>query len=216
MRKEVEKACEISVEILKDCINNFKNFKTERDVAKFLRRKAKEKRCKLAFLPLVVSGGNFLEIHHKVNNTKLKGFVILDFGVKYKGYCSDITRTVYVGKPSKKDLELYDLVLRLYKTVLKEIKINKDVRDLDLMVRDGFGKYKKNFKHSLGHGVGKKPHITPRISFNSNKRFKRGQIITIEPGLYFRNKGIRIEDIIYLGEKIKVLSKMSRELEIIS
>jgi len=216
MRKYVERACEISVEILKDCINNFKNFETEKDVARFLRRKTKEKKCKLSFLPLVVSGNNFLEIHHKANETKLKGFVILDFGVKYKDYCSDITRTIYVGKPSKKDLEFYGLVLKLYKTALKEIKINENIRDLDLMIRDGFGKYKKNFKHGLGHGVGKKPHASPSISPNSNKKFKKGQIIAIEPGMYFKNKGIRIEDTIYIGERIKILSKMSRELKIIS
>ncbi len=216
MKNKVEIACEISIEILKDCINNFENFKTEKDIASFLRRKAKEKKCKLAFSPLVVSGNNFLEIHHKANKTKLKGFVILDFGVKYKGYCADITRTVYVGNPSNKDLELYDLVLRLYKTALKEIKINENVRDLDLMIRDGFGKYKKNFKHGLGHGVGKKPHRSPSISPNSNKKFKKGQIIAIEPGMYFKNKGIRIEDTIYIGDKIEILSKMSTELKIIS
>lgn len=215
MKQEAKRACKISVEILKDCIRNFKSFKTEKDVERFLRRKTKEKKCKLAFSPLVVSGNNFLEIHHKPDETKLKGFVILDFGVKYKGYCSDITRTIYIGKPNKKDLELYELVLNLYRTALKEIKVNNYVRELDLMIRDGFGKYKKHFKHKLGHGVGKRVHADPSIGPGSNRKFERGQIIAIEPGLYFKNKGVRIEDTVYIGNKIEVLSKLNKELVIL-
>ncbi|MEK6856456.1 MAG: M24 family metallopeptidase, partial [Nanoarchaeota archaeon] len=79
MIEHIRKACAISCEILEECFHNF-NFKTEIEVAKFLRKKAKERNCKLAFPPLIVSGNNFLEIHHKSNKTKLKKFVIIDFG----------------------------------------------------------------------------------------------------------------------------------------
>src|SRR3989338_6473126 len=112
MMDYVREACRISCEILKECFDNF-DFETEIEVAKYLRKKAKEKNCKLAFSPLIVSVNNFLEIHHKPDKTKLKGFVIVDFGVKYRGYCSDITRMLYKGNPSKKDLELYSLILNL-------------------------------------------------------------------------------------------------------
>ena len=119
MIDSIRKACELSSEILGECIDNF-NFKTEKDVAKWLKRKVKEKGLRNAFSPLVVSGKNFLKIHHKSNNTKLKGFVILDFGVKVDGYCGDLTRMLFIGKPNKKDLELFNLVLSVYEKAVKD------------------------------------------------------------------------------------------------
>jgi len=116
-------ASKLSAEILGECINNFSNFKTEKDVANYLKNKTKQNNLKLAFPPLVVSNKNFLEIHHKPNNTELKNFVILDFGIRYKDYCGDITRMVYKGTPTKKDLELYNLILSIHKTCIKEAKI---------------------------------------------------------------------------------------------
>tara|TARA_Y100000310_G_scaffold268591_1_gene281272 strand:- start:183 stop:833 length:651 start_codon:yes stop_codon:yes gene_type:complete len=212
MIDSIRKACEISCEILKECVDKFSNFKTEKDVVKFLKEKIKEKKLKMAFPPLVVSGKNFLEIHHKSNKTKLKGFVIVDFGVKVNNYCADITRMLFVGKPSKKDLELFNLVLEVYEKALSEIKIGNDYCDLDVNARINFGEYKKYFKHSLGHGVGKKVHSKPHISPSSENIVKENDIITIEPGIYSKDFGIRIEDTILVGEKIEILTKMKKEL----
>lgn len=212
----IKKACEISSEILKECIDNFGNFKTEKDVVNWLRKETKERNVKLAFSPLVVSGKNFLEIHHKSNNTELKGFVILDFGVKYKGYCGDVTRMVYKGKPSKKDLELYDLILKIHKTCINEMKVDMNCFELDMMARDGYGKDRRKFKHTLGHGVGKKIHQPPWIGPFSKYKFKENDVITIEPGWYSKTKGLRIEDTILLTKnKKEILTNLSYDLKIL-
>lgn len=216
MIESIRKACEISSNILKECVDNFSEFETEKDVDKWLRKKAKEQDIKLSFPPLIVSGKNFLEIHKKSDNTKLKGFVILDFGVKYKGYCGDITRMVYKGKPSKKDLEVFNLVLDLYETAVKEMKIGMNCFELDMMIRDGFGKDRRKFKHTLGHGVGKKVHQPPWISPVSKHKFKEGDVVTLEPGWYSKYKGVRIEDTILINKnKKEILTKMDKELVVL-
>ncbi len=216
MINDIRKASEISSEILGKCINNFEKFKTEKDVVKWLIKKTNEKNVKLAFPPLIVSGKNFLEIHHKSDNTELKGFVILDFGVRYGRYCGDITRMAYKGKPSQKDLELYNFILRIHKTTIKEMRVGMNCFELDMMVRDGYGKNRKKFKHSLGHGVGRRIHQSPWIKPSSKHKFNEKDVVTIEPGWYSKSKGLRIEDTIFLTkDKKEILTKLSYDLKIL-
>lgn len=211
----IKESCKISCEILKECFSYF-NFKTEIEVAKHLRKKTDERNCKLAFPPLIVSGKNFLEIHHEPDKTQLKKFVIVDFGVIFKGYCSDVTRMLYKGKPSKNDLEIFNLILNLQETALKEIKVGMNCFELDMMIRDGYGRDRKNFRHSLGHGIGKRIHQTPWISSKSKYKFKENDIVTIEPGWYTKKTGIRIEDTVLIKKnKIEVLTDLSKELIIL-
>lgn len=213
MEKEVKKACNISCEIIKTCIKNIPNFKTEKDVYLFLIRETRKRKLRLAFKPIVAN--NNWEIHAKPRNIKLKkGFLIIDFGVKYKDYCSDITRTVYLGTPPKKEIDLYSLVLKVQKKSINKIKPRVKCFNVDFYSRKLFGKYKKYFLHSLGHGVGKRVHCSPKISSKSKRIFKKGQIFTIEPGLYFKNKfGIRIEDTILIKNKPIILSnKLTKKL----
>ena len=216
MMDYVREACRISCEILKECFDNF-DFETEIEVAKYLRKKTKERNCKLAFPPLIVSGNNFLEIHHKPDKTKLKGFVIVDFGIKYKRCCSDVTRMLYKGKPSKEELKLYKLVVEVQENALKNLELGKDYCDLDLKARTDFGEYKKYFEHSLGHGVGKRIHQKPLISFKSKNCVKENDVVTIEPGIYTKNFGIRIEDTILIKKnKIEILTPLSKELIVLN
>ncbi len=215
MIEYIREACKISCEILEECFHDF-NFETETEVADWLRKKTKERNCKLAFPPLIVSGNNFLEIHHKPDKTKLKKFIIVDFGVRYKGYCSDVTRMLYKGKPSRKDLKLYGLILDLQETALNEIKIGMNCFELDIMIRDGYGKDRKNFRHSLGHGIGKKIHQIPWIKSFSKCEFKEQDVVTIEPGWYTKNKGIRVEDTVLVKKNgVEVLTSLSKELIIL-
>jgi Xaa-Pro aminopeptidase len=157
---------------------------------------------------------NAAEIHHKPDSTKLKkGFLVVDFGVKYKDLCSDCTRTFYLGKPSKKEKKLYDLVLNAQETGLKEAKIGAYNSDIDAIVRAVLVDYLFNFIHGTGHGVGKKVHKAPRVSPRSKSLLKNGDIITIEPGIYFKNKfGIRIEDTVFIGKKTKILTNTTKRL----
>jgi len=96
--------------ILNKTINNFKDFKTESDVTGFLEYETKKLGLGLSFPPIVASGSNGSMPHHEPNNVKLnKGFCVIDFGIKYKGYCTDCTRTIYLGNPGNKEKDIYNL-----------------------------------------------------------------------------------------------------------
>ena len=212
------KSSEIASSVLKKCIKNIKNFKNELDVVLFLKKETKNHGCTLAFKPIVGIASNAAVIHHKPTNRKLKkGFLILDFGVKYNGYCSDITRTVYLGNPSRKEIYFYNLVLNAQKKALKKIKVGMKCCDVYNIAANSLGRYKKYFKHRLGHGVGKRIHESPSLGPKSNRRLKDNTVLTIEPGIYFKKKfGIRIEDTFLLTKnKVKVLTKVPKKLIIV-
>lgn len=213
----IEKSCKIASKILKKCIYNF-DFKTEIEVYSFLINEAKENNCKLAFKPIVAFGKNGAEPHHKALNTKFSnGFLVLDFGVKYKSYCSDITRTVYLGNISRKEKEFYDLVLSVQKESIRMVREDIRCKDLDIFARELFNSYIKNFRHSLGHGIGKRIHMSPKVGPFNNRKLKVNDVITIEPGLYFKNKfGIRIEDTLLVKKKgNKILTNLNKDLFIL-
>lgn len=215
--KIIKEASKISNKILVSCINNFKNFRTEKDIYNYLRIKCLENDVEPSFDFVVASGRNPASPHHEPNNKKLsKGFCVIDFGIKYKGYCTDTTRTVYIGKPSKKDMELYNIVLNAQKNVIQSIKIGNDFSDLDKRVRKDLGKYEKKFIHSLGHGVGIEVHESPNISSFSKTKIQEGIYFTIEPGIYFPLRlGIRIEDDILIENK-KVINLTTIDKNLIS
>ena len=118
---------------------------------------------------------------------------------------------------SKKEIDLYNLVLKVQEEAINKIKIGVRCADVDLYSRKLFGKYNKYFLHTIGHGVGKKVHCSPKISPKSKQVFCEGIIFTIEPGLYFKNKfGIRIEDTLILKNKPIILSnKLSKKLVVV-
>lgn len=213
---KVKKACVVTDKILIILIKKLKNkeFKTEIDIYNFLKQKTKENNCRLVFKPIVATGKNAAEVHHKPTNTMLKkGFLIIDFGIKYKSYCSDCTRTFYLGKPSKKEKKLYRLVKNIQEICINYAYPGMSCNDLDAIARAGFAEYRIYFKHGLGHGVGKRIHQAPSLAPNKKRYLKKNQIITIEPGLYFKNKfGIRIEDTIIVKEKPVILTKTKKEL----
>ncbi|MCK4589244.1 MAG: M24 family metallopeptidase [Nanoarchaeota archaeon] len=214
--KYVKKACQATDQIFNKLIKNF-HFKTEIEVADFILNEIKKKSLKPAFPMIVASERNHHHIHHYPKKHKLSGFTIIDFGVKYKGFCSDMTRTLFIGKPKKQDLKLYNLVLKTQQNCLKRIKIGQPYKDLDIYARTQLQPYQKYFKHTLGHGLGRKIHQKPKISPHSKDKAKFGDIITIEPGLYKKNNfGIRIEDTVYLGKKTQILTKSPRKLFIFS
>jgi len=215
----VMKACRISDSIFKEVLEELKkkSFETELDVYEFLKEKTKEKGCRFAFRPLVASGKNTREIHHKAGKGKIKrGFLMIDFGVKHKGYCSDCTRTFCIGKPTKKEIEIYNLVLKTQLTALNYAYEGMNTGDIDAIARASFGSYMKYFKHALGHGVGKRVHEFPSLKPNSRYYLKKRMVITIEPGLYLKDFGVRIEDTILVGKKPIILTKFRKDLVIVN
>lgn len=210
--KIIEHACKITDDIFKEIIDDF-NFKTEKELSLFIKRKIRAKKCKLAFTPIVASGKNASNPHHKPTDSKLKGFVVIDFGVKYKEYCSDLSRTVFVGNPKKKEIDLYNLVLNVQNISIKKVKIGLKCDELNDFSRKKLGKHKKYFIHGLGHGLGKKIHENPPIGKKQGFIMQKNMAFTIEPGIYIKGKlGIRIEDTLILENKAKRLTTSSKKL----
>lgn len=207
--KTIKKACRISDGILEKCLKNFKMFRTEQDVAYFLESEAKKKICALAFPTIVASGKNSSMPHHKTSNARLKkGFCIIDFGLKYKNYCTDTTRTVYIGKPSEKELELYNMLLNLQNEAIGGLRANKNYGIVEEGIRRKLKNCNKNFIHGMGHGFGINIH-----EYVDNK-LKENFTITVEPGIYFNGRfGIRIEDSVLIKEKrAELLTKITKDL----
>ena len=214
----IKKGCKISDDILRNCFKNFKTFKTEADVKGFLEYEAKKKGCEIAFPTIVASGKNAIKAHHNTEDCKLKGgFCVIDYGIRYKNYCTDTTRTAYIGKPSKKEIEMYALLLSVQRRAIERLKSNKKCSKVVEEVNKDLGKYSKYFTHGLGHGFGIKVHEFPNLSEKSKDKIKEGSIFTIEPGIYLKNLGIRIEDDILIeNKKVKVLTKIGKVLLIIN
>ena len=159
-----------------------------------------------AFDTIAVSGDASALPHGTPRNIKLKpGFLTMDFGAKYKGYCSDMTRTVVIGKANDEIKNLYNTVLEAQRRGLSVIKAGMECSQCDKAAReyiDSFEEYKGAFGHSLGHGVGLFVHENPRLSkVASGRNLRVNEIVTVEPGIYLYGKyGCRIEDMVAVKE----------------
>lgn len=214
---KLKKACGISDSILEKCFSGFRRFRTEKDVADFLEEEAIKRGCDLSFPPIVASGSNAAEPHHTPKSTRLKrGFCIIDFGVKCGGYCSDTTRTIYLGKPSREDIKVYDFMLKLQQGLIDDVKEGDRCSDIYAGCIKKMGKYAHCFNHGLGHGVGVEIHELPNLSAKSRDRINEGMVFTIEPGIYISGRfGIRIEDTILMAERPLMLTRVSKRLRVI-
>ncbi len=213
--RNIADACRITDEIFAEIVGDFR-FRTERELALHIRREIKRRGLREAFPPIVTSGpraGN--DIHPKYTNETMRGFVIIDFGVRVHGYCSDMTRTVFVGKPSVRDRQMYAAVLLAKKAGEKVARAGVECAAADAAARTKLGRLKKYFIHTLGHGVGRRIHEKPAIYFKrTGTYFAEGMAITIEPGIYIPEKlGIRIEDT-YIVEKrgVRALTRSPEKL----
>lgn len=155
--------------------------------------------CELAFDSIVAFGENGSKPHAHRSERKLRRgeFVTMDFGAKYKGYCSDMTRTVALGAVDERKARAYNAVLEANKLAEKAIKIGEKCCDIDAVARNYLAKFSldKFFSHSLGHSVGVDIHEMPAFSPRCEEMLKEGMIITVEPGVYLEGDfGLRIED----------------------
>lgn len=159
----------------------------------------------LAFTSIVAFGANGSKPHAERSEKRLtQGTMItMDFGAKYRNYCSDMTRTVFFGTPDEEQKKIYNHVLTAQEMAIGIAHSGMTGRELDAMARNyftenGLGDY---FIHSLGHGVGLDVHESPRASRFSDDVMEDNMIVTVEPGLYFPEKfGVRIEDMIIFNK----------------
>lgn len=212
----LKKATKITDNIFADIIKHWRQFKTEADVAKFILKKCIEYDVIPSFPPIIASGKNAANPHHYTKNQKLKqGFCVIDMGVRYKGYCSDMTRTVYIGKPTKKEELTYEHLLSVQSQAVNDCKEGAFISDISSACRKNLGtELNKYFIHSLGHGLGTQVHEWPPISLLEYTYLENGMVITIEPGVYVPQRfGIRIEDDILITKKgPKIFTESTKNL----
>ncbi len=156
-----------------------------------------------SFSTISISGAATSLPHGEPQERTLEpGFLTMDYGCIYKGYCSDMTRTVCVGKPTEEMKHVYATVLAAQNAVLDVINWHSDCAEMDALAREIIDRagYKGAFGHSLGHGVGLYIHEDPRLhGGNRGTLLENGHVVTVEPGIYLSGKfGVRIEDMVVI------------------
>ncbi len=215
----IRRACEISSKSFKETLPFIKEGVSEKDIASELEYRFRKNGAeKTSFDTIVASGWRGALPHGLASDKKVKAheLIVMDFGVFYKGYASDTTRTVSIGEPAKEDFRIYEIVREAQKLGRDFVKQGVICAELDKKVRDyidskGYGKY---FIHGLGHGVGLEIHELPFVNGRSDIELKEGMIITVEPGIYLKDRlGVRIEDTILVRKNSgEVLTKLPHEL----
>ncbi len=220
--KLIKKACEITEKAYKWVLKNLHVGVSELEIKKTLEEKMLSLGAEgTSFDTIVAFGKNSAVPHHQTGKTTLKenSVVLIDTGAKYRGYCADITRTVFFGKPDSEFIKNYNAVLTANQKAIKEIKNGTDCVIADKIAREYLKglNLDKYFTHSLGHGLGTEIHEYPFLSPKSQGvKLVNGMTFTIEPGVYFDNKyGIRIEDTVILDGEVKRLFTDDKKLKII-
>jgi len=207
--KKAAKLSNCCISVIEDEIK--KEGATERDISKAILSFAKLKKKKLAFPTIVACGKRAYSIHAKPTKKVVSGLGYVDFGIKYDGYCSDITVPFVKGKLKKSEKKLLDDTLKIYERLVGSIRIGGKCVSLHEKYRRFMENREYKVKHSLGHGLGKDVHEFPLISSPDKKklsdrkreqwerikkvRFGNGMVFTLEPGIYVKGiGGCRIED----------------------
>jgi Xaa-Pro aminopeptidase len=202
----IRKAAQITSRSLTELLSELGPGPTEREVALELdRRMVMNGADDVAFDTIVASGPSAACPHASPGQRRLAEgeMVKIDVGCRLNGYCSDMTRTVFLGEPTEQFVELYNVVLDAQEAALEVVRAGLSCAELDGTARAaieaaGFGEY---FTHSLGHGVGLEVHEAPRVSTRSDETLEAGMVVTVEPGIYIEDwGGIRIEDLVVVTE----------------
>lgn len=223
--ESIQKACTIAEEGFLKLLPEIKEGMTETEVAALLEYNMRSLGAySTSFDTIVAFGANAAVPHHETGNTVLKfgDEILIDFGCKVDGYCSDITRTFLFGDDGKHEefKRIYREVLTAHQKVLDEFKAGMTGKQGDAIARDyleskGLAKY---FTHSLGHGIGLNIHEEPRLSPRSEQIITDGMVFSDEPGVYLEGElGVRIEDSVRMenGSAKSFMFKTDKNLIII-
>jgi Xaa-Pro aminopeptidase len=210
----LEAAADMISEILDEIISALKPGVTEKDVAWRIKSLARDAGAEgLSFSSIVASGPNSAMPHAVPTNRKIRSGepIILDAGVRLNGYCSDITRTVFLGEPDRFFKTIYRTVRQAQLAALSQIHPLVQSSHVDAVARDmiadaGFGAY---FGHGLGHGVGLATHEGPRLGPGNAALLRSGTVFTVEPGIYVPGRGgVRLEEMVVLeAEGPRILTR---------
>jgi len=202
--KTIEAAGSIAAQALRQALGYIKPGITECELAGMLDFQIRNRGATNSFETIVAFGSNASRPHHQPCRKKLKrkDTILIDFGAKYKGYCSDITRCFIVGRPTAFYRKVYDVVEQAQGAAIKMIKAWVKMKEVDAAARKVI---KDNdlpvYGHGTGHGLGLEIHESPFLKVQSKGNLKAGMVITIEPGVYIPGKlGVRIEDDVLVTE----------------
>ena len=192
--------------IIKDSIDEIfpiieKDRPTEKEAARILEQIIKQKGADcLSFKTIMASGKSSSMPHAKTTDKKIgPGIILIDAGVVIQKYCSDLTRTRFLGTMSPQYIKVWEIVKKAQDKAISKIKPGVQILEIDKAARDWIEKqgYGPNFGHALGHGVGLEVHEKPSVNCNNKMKLKEGMVFTIEPGIYIEGwGGIRIEDVV--------------------
>jgi len=216
--KIIRAAVKITDECLRRWIDKVKVGMSEDDLEWNLRTIARNLGAEgFSFDPIITFGKNTADVHHSKESNRLKKgeHLLIDFGLKYKGYCTDMTRVFFIGKTNKTVQKICSIVLKANQAAIRAVKVDRKFSEIDKAARDviekaGYGKY---FGHSLGHGIGLEVHETPHVNEKSEDTVKPGMLFTVEPGIYIEGVGgVRIEDMVHVNGrgKVEILTKAAK------
>ena len=199
--KNIKTACEITDKCFSYLLDFIKPGMTEKEIAREIENYFNQYSEGISFDTIVASGENSSKPHAVPTDRKIEeeDIITIDMGCKYKGYCSDMTRTIFVGNVPEYIKPVYDLVLKNQQQVLDEMKDGSNTRLLTKIVENDFRLNNFDLIHSLGHGVGLDIHEKPFISSKRENTLKENMVVTDEPGIYVPKQfGVRIEDTVLI------------------
>lgn len=220
--KLMKKAALIADQVAEEIVRFIRPGLTEGDIAKRIKELFIEKGADdISFEPIVASGPNSSKPHYNDDKRIIeeRDIIVLDFGGRYKGYCSDMSRTVFIGKPTKEQEEVYNIVRQanteaelFARQGVTASEVDKKARDI--IKKAGYGQY---FLNRTGHGIGMAIHEAPYIKEGNGVVLKNGMTFSIEPGIYIAGQfGMRIENIVLVeNSESNVLNKFTKEIIIL-
>ncbi|MEM5825958.1 MAG: Xaa-Pro peptidase family protein [Candidatus Aenigmatarchaeota archaeon] len=208
--RKIKISCKIAEECINEIKENISKKTKENEIVKMIKGViAKYDKASLAFNPIVTSGNRTAMIHPipSYSSKIIKDFCIVDFGIRYDGYCCDVTIPFVLEDLNKKKRKIIESVRKAYGKTLELMKYTKNISE----IFKGINEFLKissghELKHALGHGIGLEVHELPNISPNSDEELKDGMVFTIEPAIYTQNFGCRVENVVYIKNGIKKLS----------
>lgn len=221
-QRAIRRAVTLASQVFSDLVKEIRPGVRERDLAAELEYRARRAGAERIAFETIVASGERSAWPHGVASEKRIGyneFVVIDFGIVIEGYCSDMTRTVYVGAPDARAREVYETVRQAQAQCEEHMRAGMRASDIDALARQviaarGYGDF---YRHATGHGLGLEVHEAPRLGPSQSTLVPAAAVVTVEPGIYLPGwGGVRIEDVVLVGENgCEVLTPTPKELLVI-
>ena len=216
---KIRDAALLAASVFDEIVKEIRPGVTETQVAAELEYAARCAGAEQMSFPTIIAAGPRSALPHAratLQAVPARGFVVMDFGVILEGYCSDMTRTVHVGRPNEEARQVYEAVREAQQAGSEAVRPGAAVGEVDraarsVLRRAGLAKY---FTHSTGHGVGLEIHEPPRVAAGQQEHLVPGMVITVEPGVYVAGSGgVRIEDMVVVTERgCEVLTPTTKKM----